>query len=38
MKKLRKLKWFLRLVWRQAPLGVGRIDIALAWELGGILA
>ena len=38
MKKLRKFKWFLKLVWRQAPLNTGRIDIALAWELGGILA
>lgn len=36
MKKLRRIKWFFRLVWR--PIDGGRIDIALAWELGRILA
>ena len=39
MKKLRRIKWFFKLIWRRVDsFERGRIDIALAWELGGILA
>jgi hypothetical protein len=36
MKILRRIKLFFKYLWQ--PLEIGRIDIAMAWELAGIIA